>query len=147
MEYLYEVAKNGTSINKVKIAKECPKTYFLDSVVDKKVYKIEGNDELAGYNTYCWFFKDEEIAKKWLSSIKNRDFSCKCETKILPNATQKAIECLEDVKKWCEQNYDEMTDEEIDTKIKVIGLNKPLYLADMPLYDCIDQKISELKGE
>ena len=74
MEYLYEVAKNGASINKVKIAKECPKTYFLDTVVDKRVYKIGDNNELIGYNTYNWYFKDEETAKKWLNSIKNRNF-------------------------------------------------------------------------
>lgn len=130
MEYLYEVAKNGTSINKVKIAKECPRTYFLDTVVDKRVYKIEGDDELAGYNTYCWFFKDEEIAKKWLSSIKNRDFSCKCETKILPNGTQKVIECLKDVKKYACLHI-------CFTSLK----------AQNDFYDFIDQKISELKGE
>lgn len=131
MEYLYEVAKNGTSINKVKIAKECPRTYFLDRVVDKKVYKIEGNDELAGYNTYCWFFKDEEIAKKWLSSIKNRDFSCKCETKILPNGTQKAIECLISVQKFVSDNAVYIEEEQFAQEIN----------------DFIDQKISELKGE
>lgn len=130
MEYLYEVAKNGLTFDKVKIAKECPRTYFLDRVVDKKVYKIEGNDELVGYNTYCWFFKDEEIAKKWLMSIKNRDFLCKCETKTFPNGTQKTIKCLEDVKKF------------VKTNIYIINEN-----SEKELYDFIDQKISELKGE
>lgn len=142
MEYLYEVAKNGTSINKVKIAKECPRTYFLDRVVDKKVYKIEGNDELAGYNAYCWFFKDEEIAKKWLSSIKNRDFWCKCETKILPNGTQKAIECLEDVR-------DSILDISNGWWKCFKDGNQYMTITDLQgcIEEIIDQKISELKGE
>lgn len=142
MEYLYEVAKNGTSIDKVKIAKECPRTYFLDTVVDKRVYKIEGNDELAGYNTYCWYFKDKEIAKKWLSSIKNRDFAYRCETKILPSGTQKTIDCLEDVR-------DSILD--ISNGWWKCFKDGNLYMTSTDLQGCleeiIDQKISELKGE
>lgn len=127
MEYLYEVAKNRTFINKVKIAKECPKTYFLDTVVDKRVYKIENNNELIGYNTYHWYFKDEETAKKWINSIKaKRDTT-------LSVANQKAIECLEDVwKKIKNAEFNHFGT--IDCDIAEIG-------------EIIDQKISELKGE
>lgn len=74
MEYLYEIAKNGSTFNKVKIIKECPKTYFLDKVVDKKVFKIENNNEFVGYNTYCWYFKDENIAKKYFERANRKDF-------------------------------------------------------------------------
>lgn len=72
MEYLYEVAKNGLTFDKVKVAKECSKTYILDKVVDKRVYKIDNNNEFVGYNTYCWYFKDEIIAKKYFDRARNR---------------------------------------------------------------------------
>ena len=125
MEYLYEIAKNGTSINKVKIAKECPKTYFLDTVVDKRVYKIEDNNELIGYNTYHWYFKDEETAKKWINSLKaKRDTT-------LSVANQKVIECLISVQKFVSDNAVYIEEEQFAREIN----------------EFIDQKIGELKGK
>ena len=56
-----------------------------------------------------------------------------------------AVEQLEKVKEWCEDNYDTCDDTINDCKGKVIGLDKVLFNADKSLYEFIDQQIKQLK--
>ena len=61
--------------------------------------------------------------------------------------TEFAIQQLQRVKEWCEDNYDTFDDKIVGGTGKVIGLDKVLFIADMPLYDFIDQIIKELEGK
>ncbi len=61
---------------------------------------------------------------------------------------QLAIQELEKVKAWCEENSDDLDDAETDERVCLaIGLDRSIITGDMGLYDYIDQQIKELKGE
>lgn len=71
---------------------------------------------------------------------------CKlCEIEINQDKISFAVEQLEKVKEWCEDNYDTCDDTINDCKGKVIGLDKVIFNADKPLYEFIDQQIEQLK--
>lgn len=58
-----------------------------------------------------------------------------------------AIEQLEKVKQWCSKYEEDLIDYEDGLVTKVIGLDDAIYIAEVGLYDFIDQQIKELRGE
>lgn len=57
-----------------------------------------------------------------------------------------AIEQLEQVKQWCSKYEEDIIDKEDGLVSKAIGLDQPIYSAEIGLYDFIDQQIQELRG-
>ena len=58
--FIYSVAKNGlVPVQKNRVVKETPKTYILDTIVDKRVLKSTMS------NNYVCFFTDEKEAKAY----------------------------------------------------------------------------------
>lgn len=69
------------------------------------------------------------------------------EQKVDQDKTDFAIEQLEKVKQWCSKYEEDLIDYEDGLVTKVIGLDDAIYIAEMGLYDFIDQQIKELRGE
>ena len=66
-----------------------------------------------------------------------------CEEEHNQDKISFAVEQLEKVKEWCEDNCDTYDND----AGKVIGLDNVIYTADMPLYDYIDNQIKQLKEQ
>ena len=71
MKCLWRVYRNLTcEIEKVFIKKETNMCYYLNTLVDKRFYKFESNNEngLLAYNKYWYLFDTKENAKKWYNT-------------------------------------------------------------------------------
>ena len=61
--------------------------------------------------------------------------------------TDFAIGQLEQVKQWCSKYEEDIIDKEDGLVSKAIGLDQPIYSAEIGLYDFIDNQIKELRGQ
>lgn len=125
----------------------------------KKRFKIESidmhlRDTETGdiYNCYhsediCHLLneQDKEI-ERYKYALKGLIRNCGNASCELRN--NKAIEVLEKLKEFCEENCDELIDRELDDyHVKVISLDKTSPCCDVPLYEYIDTQIAELRGK
>lgn len=91
--------------------------------------RITNQQEIMSY----WEHKNEELKQQLAEKGQDKiDF---------------AIEKLEKVKQWCSKYEEDLIDYEDGLVTKVIGLDDAIYIAEIGLYDFIDQQIKELKGE
>lgn len=149
-----------------KTLNECEKKYFdmqqqlaESEKYNKMLLEEKGGyiDLISGYSKKCKNYeqqlteKEKEIEemrhfKVTIGTMENNRVDISSTT-YTDQKTDFAIEQLEKVKKFCEDNYDTFDDKIDNCKGKVIGLDKVIFIADMSLYDYIDQQIKELKHQ
>lgn len=61
----------------VRVIKECPKTFWLEDSVDRKISKVQfpEQQEYVGYSRYCLYYSTEESAKSAYERMKKQDTS------------------------------------------------------------------------
>ena len=110
---------------------------YLKRIADLEVKLAEKDTQIQSQKKNLEFFYDV-----FNNSERYQTFS-----DINQAKTDFAIEQLEKVKEWCSRYAEDLVDYDDGLVTKVIGLDEAIYIAEIGLYDFIDQQIKELRGE
>lgn len=131
IEYLWELPRNLCSQpRKVKVLKDCPKTYQIDKVCGKMVAKSFSKEpsNYVGFTNYCFYYSTEEYANNAYSRMKEQERQRAEQRKYYGDTKQAVKEFAEKLKTYAKENHgiqrDIVTVEEINNLFKELYGNE-----------------------